>query len=247
MLTIRHTGIDLNALAEHIGSVPKTMIPYAAATALTRCAKQAQTQAVPDAMRSAFDGPTPYALNSLRIEPASKDRLSARVLVKNTADGGVKPENFLRPEVAGGARKHKRMENALRYQGLLTAGQYAMPGKGITLDAGGNVKGAEVRTILSALKGLRAVSNGRQGQKQQPKGRKLANDLFVGTPLGGGRPAGIWRREGLRLRPLFVFADRTPNYRQRLDFDGTVQQVALERFKPEFEKAVAGLKARGWT
>lgn len=244
MLTIRRSGIDLATLAAHIGNVPRTMIPYAASTALTRCAKHAQTQAVPDAMRSAFDGPTPYTLNSLRIEPATKDKLSARVLVKNTADGGVAPENFLNPEVAGGARKHKRLENALRYQGVLSGAQYAMPGKGITLDGSGNVKGGEVRTILAALKNIRG-GVGAKGQRAG-RGKKLANDLFAGKPNGGSRPDGIWRREGHRIRALFVFTTSAPNYSQRLDFSGVVQQVALDRFRPEFEKAVAEQQARGW-
>ena len=131
----------------------------------------------------------------------------------------------------------------MRYAGVLGAGQFAMPGKGMELDANGNVKGAEVRTILAALKNIRG-GVGAKGQKAG-RGRKLANDLFVGKPNGGSRPDGIWRREGQRIRALFVFTNAAPTYSKRLDFTGVVQRVALERFEPEFEKALNAMVARG--
>lgn len=245
MLTIRRSGNIADVIAS-VRDVPARIVPYAASAALTRTAKHAATVELPAEMRSVFSGPTAYTLNSLRIEPATKDSLSARVMVKNQASG-VAPENFLQPEVEGGARKHKRLEAGLRYAGVLRAGQFAMPGQGIDLDANGNVKGAEVRTILSALKNIRAVSSTRDRAtgKRLAKGRKLANDLFVGKPNGGNRPDGVWRREGQRLRPLFVFANKAPTYAKRLDFSGVVQRVALDRFRPEFEKALQAMVAKG--
>lgn len=224
-----------------VRDVPARIVPYAASTALTRTAQHAAKIELPAEMRSVFDNPVAYTLNSLRIEPATKDTLSARVMVKNSA-AGVAPENFLFPQVEGGGRKHKRAEAAMRYAGVLGAGQFAMPGEGLSLDANGNVKGADVRTILTALKGIRAVSSARNKQR---KGRKLENDLFVGKPNGGNRPDGIWRREGQRIRALFVFTNDAPTYGKRLDFTGVVQRVALERFQPEFQKAMAAMVARG--
>lgn len=85
MLNISRTGQSLADMANQVRGVPARLIPYATATALTRCAKQAQTQDLPQAMRKAFDNPTSYTLNSLRIEPATKDKLSARVQVKTKA------------------------------------------------------------------------------------------------------------------------------------------------------------------
>ena len=246
MLKISHSGASIADVIASVRGVHSNLVPYAAATALTRTAKHASTVELPAEMRSVFTSPTAYTLNSLRIEPASKDKLSARVMVKNQA-GGVAPENFLQPEVEGGARKHKRAEAAMRYAGVLRAGQFAMPGKGIDLDANGNVKGADVRTILTAFKSIRAVSSTRDRKtgKGLRKGRKLANDLFVGKPKGGARMDGIWRREGHRLRALFVFTDKAPTYSKRLDFSGVVQRVALDRFRPEFEKAMQAMVAKG--
>lgn len=246
MLNISHSGASIADVIASVRDVPSRIVPYAASTALTRTAKFAADTALPAEMKSVFVGPTAYTLNALRVEPATKDKLSARVMVKNQASG-IAPENFLQPEVEGGVRKQKRVESALRYAGVLRANQFAMPGKGIDLDANGNVKGAEVRTILAALKGIRAVSSTRDRKTGKPlrKGRKLANDMFVGKPNGGNRPEGIWRREGHRIRPLFIFTNRAPAYKKRLDFNGVVQRVALDRFRPEFEKALQAMVAKG--
>ena len=241
MLTINRSGSIADVIAA-VRDVPVRLVPYAVSTALTRTAKYAAETALPAEMKKVFASPVAYTLNSLRIEPATKDALSARVMVKNQASG-VAPENFLQPEVEGGGRKHKKAEAGMRYAGVLRAGQFAMPGKGLDLDGNGNVKGADVRTILTALKGIRG-GVGAKGQRAG-RGRKLANDLVVGKPKGGSRPDGIWRREGRRLRPLFVFTSQAPTYAKRLDFSGVVQRVALDRFRPEFEKAVAALVAKG--
>ena len=241
MLDIRRSGNMADVIAS-VRDVPARLVPYAASTALTRTAQYAVKTELPAEMRSVFGNPVAYTLNALRIEPATKDTLSARVMVKTSA-AGVAPENFLFPQVEGGGRKHKRAEAGMRYAGVLGAGQFAMPGKGLDLDANGNVKGADVRTILTALKGIRG-GVGAKGQKAG-RGRKLANDMFVGKPNGGDRPDGIWRREGKRIRALFVFTNDAPTYSKRFDFTGVVQRVALARFKPEFDKALSAMVARG--
>lgn len=98
-------------------------------------AQHATRTALPEEMRRVFASPVPYTLNSLRIEPASKDKLVARVLVKNQPTGsGIAQEKLLEPEVQGGTRARKRSEQAMGYQGVLSAGNYAMPGHGMALD-----------------------------------------------------------------------------------------------------------------
>lgn len=247
MLNISRKGPSIAEISASIRDVPGRMFPYAAATALTRCAQFAQRTELPAEMRRVFSSPVAYTLNALRVEPATKDKLIARIMVKDEGTGGsVAPEKFLQPEVEGGARGRKRMEEAMRYAGVLQSNQFAMPGGALSLDGQGNVKGSEIRTILAALKGIKAASSTRsRSGARLAKGRKLANDLFVGKPNGGSRPDGIWRREGKRLRPLFVFTTDTPTYQRRLDFTGVVQKVALTRFRSEFEKAVATMQSRG--
>lgn len=246
MLKISRSGLDINTVAQQIGNVPKTMIPYAASTAMTRIAKAAAEEVIPSAMRSAFQGVTSWTLNSLRFERATKEKLFARVAVKDIVPpGAVSPENFLKPQVDGGGRKRKRSENSLGYSGVLQSGHYAMPGRGLALDANGNVPGGEMRTILQAVKTI-------QGEKIKGKRARgvtaLSKGLFVGRP-NGRKLSGIWRREGegdgKTLKALFVFTPNAPDFTPRVDFEAQMRTHVEERFRPEFEKAVAALRARG--
>lgn len=240
MLKITHTNRTIADVIASVRDVPTQMIPYAAAKALTRTAKQAEKVDVPAEMRKAFAGVTSWTLNSLRTEIATKDKLSARVSIKNVVQpGAVKPENFLLPQVDGGGRNRKRSENSLGYSGILTSGQYVMPGKGLELDASGNVPGGEMKTILQAVK---------KTQGEKIKGKRsagviaMSQGLFIGKPRGR-KLSGIWKREGEKgnrtLRALFIIPTRAPRFSKRLDFTGTVRRLAEKRFPAEFEKAVA--------
>jgi len=259
MLTIRHSGPDLRAIAQQIGNVPKSMIPYAASTALTRVAKHAAAIELPAEMRKVFSAPTAYALNSLRTVPASKNNLVARVAVKDQAsEGSIAPEKFLLAEVEGGARRRKRMENALGYSGVLGGIRYVMPGYGVDRDAAGNIPGGRVRTILKAAALVNATKPGlkaapyanSEDRKRKTQGDILAEEIsFIGRPRHKNRPEGIWVRNRATggLNALLIFPRRAPKYPKRLDFNGTVLRVSDARFKDEFARAVSEMKARGGT
>jgi hypothetical protein len=241
MLNLTRSGSIADVIAE-ARSVPARVIPYAAAAALTRCAVAGQVE-VKRVMPEVFKGPTRYTLNALRVVPATKDKLLASVAVKDQAgQGATRPESYLLPGVEGGKRSEKRFEKALRYSGMLKRGEYAVPGAAAKLDAAGNVSRATVNQVLNALKGTKSQT-----------GKKLKNALFVGTPSVGfgakrraraGAQAGIYRREGKRLRPLFIFTSNAPDYRQRLDFDGVVSAVVRARFAAEFERAAQDILSR---
>ncbi len=258
-ITATRTG-RLDAVVAQMRDIPARVIPFAASTALTRTARDGQ-RAIIAAMPRVFDNPTRYTLNATRLVPASIDKLVATVAVKDQGTGGsTRPESYLLPEVEGGPRREKRFERALRYQGVLARGQFAIPTKSAQLDANGNVSRATIAQILTALKGVRGGVTGKGQRKGQ--GRRLKNDLFVGVPTvgsGAGRrpranaPAGIYRREGLsgkgedrrgRLRLLFVFANQAPQYGRRLDFEGTVAAVVRDRFAVEFERAATAILNR---
>lgn len=246
MLTIRNTTGSIADVIASMRDVPARLVPYAASTALTRTAQIAAKKDLPDAMRAAFINPTPFTLNSLFVKPATKENLSARVMVKDSTSRGVVPEKFLFPEVAGGSRNEKGFEKALRYAGWLKNGERAIPGGAAKLDAYGNVSGPTIRSLLAMIMnaGARSSTRDRSGKKLK-KGRWLANDIFVGTPNGGNRPAGIWRREGHRIRPLFIFTSKQPLYRARLDFEGIALKCANTNFKIEFNRAFEEMRAKG--
>lgn len=254
-LSVNRTQGRMADVIAGIRDVPERLIPYAAATAMTRLAKQVATKDLPDEMRRVFDSPTRWTLNSLAITPANKNKLSARVFVKDQAGAGIPQEKYLLPEVEGGQRNQKRFERALRYQGLIGSGHFVVPALDAELDANGNVRGASARQILAALKRTRAASGttDRKTGKRLRKGRTLKNDLFLGQPSVGfgaarraraGAKLGIYRREGKRLRMLYRVTNVRPTYRQRLDFEGVVAKVVLDRFEPEFLKALGSMEAR---
>lgn len=228
---IRRTGPKMADVVQGIRDVPARVIPYAAATALTKAAKHAQKSVIAD-MRVSFDRPTAYTLNATRIEPATKDKLFARLAVKDDRPGGgTRPESFLLPEVRGGGRNEKGFERALRTAGVLRAGERAMPGAGVQRDASGNVSGATVRSILKQV--------ARPGGAQ----RRGAGSVFAGA-VGRQQTRGVWQRDGRRLRPLFVFTTRLPHYSAALDFNAAAERAVRENFATDFYAAAAAIRAK---
>lgn len=247
MFVVRSTGSIAQMIAD-VRGLPTRVIPYAASTALTRCAQRAQKVDLPEEMRRVFTNPTPYAINSMFVHPSTKDTLSARVMVKNTAGRGVVPENFLFPEVAGGGRKYKGFETWLRYSGFLGAGDHAIPARDAKLDAYGNVSGPETKRLMAALGsngGATTYKINAKGKKVIDKRGSFGGGIFVGA-IGRARGAkgGIWQRDGRRLKMLFAFTSKAPVYRQRLDFTSVVQKTAEENFKNEFNTAAAAILGR---
>jgi hypothetical protein len=244
MLDIRVNGSS-RSVAEVIRSardVPARVIPYAASTAMTRVARLAATQDLPAAMRASFDRPTRWTLNSLRVEPATKDKLVARVHVKNEASSGVPQENYLLPGVEGGGRREKAFERALRYAGVLGAGERVMPGRNISLDANGNIPSGLIREVNTWAKSGAAKRTKASGRgAKRVKGQNPRGYFLFGKP-GGTR--GVAQRSGSLVLPVLIFTQRQPQYRPRLDFTGVAEQTALKHFGPEFARAAADILSR---
>lgn len=240
MFSIQRSG-SAAGIAADMRSLPASTVPLIAAKALTFTAQKAQASILAK-MPSVFQGgATRYTLNSTRIEPATVDKLSARVAVKDQAtNGGTLPENYLFPEVFGGRRKEKRFERALRYGGLLRAGEYALPGDFAPLDAQGNLRVGQLRTLLNSVAGLKRGEPAR-GRKASP-GTSVRGDLFVGTPGKPGALPGVYRRAGgsrrggRKLQPLLVFVRKAPSFSRRLDFEGLAATAARDEFPAIFNR-----------
>lgn len=239
MLSIQKSGSIAQILRE-ARDVPARVIPYAAATALTRTAKRAQ-QAIIAEMPQVFDRPTPYTLNSTFVQPASVKTMTARVAVKDWAsNNGTLPEDYLLPAVLGGGRKEKRFERNMRYAGLLARGERAVLGQEAPLDAFGNLRRGEMQRILTATRSSFDPAQNRSNSRRSRKHAKNA-PYFAGRVK---RTWGVWRREGRRLRPVLVFVRRTPQYRARLDFDGIAERTTREFFEAEFRAAAEAIVRR---
>ena len=146
------------AIADQIAEMGRRG-PVVAAIALTRTAKDVQA-AIKEEMRSVFDRPTNYALNGTFLKTATRDRLEARVWVKDNPFGnGTPADRFLGPQIFGGARGHKGMERLLQANGMMPQGWFAVPGDGADLDASGNVRRGQIRQMLSQLKVQRGAGH----------------------------------------------------------------------------------------
>lgn len=255
MFTIRSSGSIAQMIAE-VRDIPVRVLPYAAATALTRCAQRAAKRDIPAEMRRVFKNPTPYTLNSLFVKSATKDSLSARVMVKDSVSRGVVPEKFLSPEVFGGGRNEKGFEKALRFAGLLNPGERVVPARDMQLDPYGNVPGSRIRSILKALETSRGGANlfkkeGRRfvrtkgGKKIIVEKGRYGEGIYAGQV---GKTRGIWQRsvsgKVRKTKPMFIFTSKPPIYARRLDFHAIVQKTAEINFKNEFSAAAAAILGR---
>lgn len=215
-------------MAAELRDIPSRVLPYAAASAITKGLKRAQP-AIVTRMSQAFVRPVGYTLNSTRIEVATKDKLFGRIAVKDQRVGkGTRPESYLFPEVEGGTRNRKGLEKLMQYKGLLQPNEYAYPQSSTILDANGNVSAAKVRSIINQV--------GKPGGK-----------YFVAT-LGKNRTRGLWeraeaggsikgRRKGKKargVRAVFVFSRAVPTYKPRLDFVGTAKKAVEAGFATDF-------------
>jgi hypothetical protein len=233
MLQITRTGSIADVIAQ-VRGVPSRVIQFAASTALTRTAQASQKKIVA-LMPSLFDQPTRYTLNSTRIVPSTVQTLSARVAVKDQAGAGNTPENFLLPNVAGGQRKEKRYERAMRYAGVLLPGERTVLSRSAPRDTSGNLPRSELSRIM-VLTGSRSASKRRS--KASVAGDKA---YFVGTVSG---QRGVWKRKGRSVEPILIFTRKSPVYRKRFDFEAIARDEADRSFKAEFYRAADALIQR---
>jgi len=231
MLDVRRTGPSMADVLRDLRDVSSTVMPYAAATALTKGAKRGQ-KAVIAQMSTSFRSPVAYTLNATRIEVATKDKLFARISVKDQRSGrGTRPESYLLPEVEGGGRSEKGFERALRFAGILQSSERAMPGAGLARDANGNVSASTIRTILQQV--TRAGASQTHG----------SGSVFAGA-MGRKQTRGIWKRDGKSVKPLFIFTRNLPTYRPRLDFVGAAAAAVRDGFASDFYAAAKSVSRK---
>ena len=259
-LTVDVQGLDAAQRAVVERFSPRRL-NAAAATALTRTAVEAQAAAKAELQRS-IDRPTPYTVSALRYVRATADRLEAWVgfdvnritdISGNTTGyrrGDTPASRYLEPQVQGGQRRPKRLEEALRAIGAMPAGWYAVPAEGARLDAYGNVSRGQVVQILSQLRVTLTAGYTRDmsfnARKQINAQRRAGGRYFVVMPGAKTRlPPGVWQREWFVRQPTLVFAFvPRVGYRPRFDFFGAVQRVVSQRLPANLDRAIGESAAR---
>lgn len=231
--------IDSVPLAREISDIQRKQIPFALMLAQTRLAANRIKPGILSVMAQRLDRPTPTTMRSLFAQSATKSR-PAKVWFKDQWTTGIPADAYLQQAVQGGARPHKRFEKSLIAQGLMKAGQYAVPNAGL-LNQYGNVSRGVMTRILS---GLGAAEGGRGYQSnatdsKRSKRKGNADRYFVGN-VGG--ESGVWERKasafGEGVKPVFIYTEGAPQYRVIFPFFKIAENIARAHGQAELHGAL---------
>jgi hypothetical protein len=229
---------DSRQVATALAALAPRQWAFATAIALTRTAHHVK-DAESAAMRTAFDRPTPFTLNSLYLQSATRDRQEARVWFKDFAPKGTAAGKYLMPQVHGGQRSDTRFERSLQRAGLLPKGKQLVPASGAPRDAFGNVQRGMYTRILSQLRASADPAQNTRRRRQTRRQRARGGTFFYGNP--GGKAPGIWARFnfafGNTVRPIFLETRKRPSYRARFAFFTIAERTAGTHIGSEFTKA----------
>lgn len=212
-----------------------------------------------------FDNPTPFTINSMRVEKATRTRIEATVKWKDAASGGNSAGQYLQPEVYGGERRLKKFEAALQGAGLMPKGYRCVPTDEAPKDQYGNVPASIQNAILAYLKANPDTQEKKQAQKlknmgfkklmkgaiktglnyeakQKAEARARAKKSKYFTAIEGNStlPPGIYERVNLfggAIRRLFAFVPTT-NYRTQFPFEQIGAEVANAKFAEKLAEAI---------
>jgi hypothetical protein len=204
-------------------------LPFAVSQALNASAFDART-ALNGATRQYFDKPNRFTQTAFLYSRSTKRNLEATVYANDQQ--GRDRARYLRFGIAGGTRPQKGFERKFLAEVASTAripsGAQLLPTSLVKLDGSGNVSLSTIKRIQKGLNG-----NARGG-------------FFIGTPRGGDRPPGIYRRSREQLFPYFIATEQRSKYQPRLPMGEIGQKAVQRRFgvylRSSLEKAVAGAR-----
>ena len=212
---------DLSKATAWTKAVQK-QLPFATSVALNNVAFDAR-KAINEGTKGAFDKPVKFTQSAFLVQKSKKRSLAAFVYAQDKA--GRDRARYLRFGIAGGTRPQKGMdayfENAVPNDGTIPPGAYFMPTSLVKLNASGNVTQATLRRISKGISG-------------DPRG-----GFFIGTPKGGNRPPGIYRRSRNQLQPYFIATTDKPDYTGRFNIEAIGAKVIERRFGFHFNAALS--------
>ncbi len=216
-------------------------IAIANAVALTKIAQQGR-DAVKQEMRSVLDRPTPFALRAVKSSAADKATLVATVYVEghDRLGGNVdySPAALIGPQFVGGPRVVKRLERYLISAGLISEGEYVVPGGGARLDRYGNLSRAQVVQIIAQLRvGIDPLTYSSKSTRSRRATRRAGRIFWSRGSQGLPRGAYVDQGPPIGVRPLLVVA-RQPRYRRRIDMRDVVWRTLRRNYRSVYETAL---------
>lgn len=214
----------------------RKQVPFATAKTLNKMADYVKRATISE-MKQKFDRPTPFTLNSLFIRYATKNKLSARVYVKDRELAKSKAlSESIGHQFGGGPRIRKRLEFWFTQAGYITSSEYLVPASGAKLDAYGNMSRGQIAQVLSQLQAGSDATSFRTGSARS-KAKRAASGYFWSR--GGQLKRGVWQRFGFAaggaVKPILIVS-KAPIYKQRIDIDKLANQIISRDFDAEFKK-----------
>jgi hypothetical protein len=195
---------------------------FASSVALNETAFQAR-QSLNKSTVQFFNAPVKFTQSAFLVEKSNKRNLIATVYAQDAA--GKDRARYLRFGTTGGTRPQKGFERffsgAIPSDGTIPPGSYFMPTSTVKTNRHGNVSQATLRRITKGING-------------DPRG-----GFFMGTPRGGNRPPGIYRRSRSRLTPYFIATQDKPDYTARFPISTITQKVVQRSYSGNFQTALA--------
>jgi hypothetical protein len=249
---------DDRPLIRMLSELEKKQLPFATMQALND-SMFAVRDAWKNALPQVFEQPTPFTLNAVLFNKATKQNLVAEVFLRDELRDGTPPARYLETQAKGGARDEKPIEHLLRRAGVLGGDEFLVPARGFPTDAYGNIPGGIQNAILSDLQASRdplnrstAESRARRARKKDVSKRGV---YFMSGGASGGRrsahlPKAIFQRTafgaGSSIRMVFIVVKSAPRYRKRFDGEALARATFAATFPDRFRERlrVAVLNAR---
>lgn len=210
-----------------------TQLPTIAVNAINRTAFLVR-QAEQEAMRSVFDRPTPWILNTIWVEQAT---LAKPVATVGPNDWQERVWNrIIAPHVYGGPRLQKTVEQRMVRTGLLPAGWFILPASGMPLDAYGNLLQGELIKMLSWLQALE-IGNYNPNSRRQNKTQRQGASYVLAYPGRSRLSPGIYKRIGKQLLMMLRFTNKV-TYQPRLPWFETAQKVIDEELEKKIRSEI---------
>ncbi|MCK9212898.1 MAG: hypothetical protein M0P52_00255 [Rhodoferax sp.] len=221
--------------------ISKEQLPYAMMLAINKVAEQGRSD-VQTKMKSVFDRPTAWVINSIRIKYATKTALGAALAFKDR-NSVESSRTMVEPHVYAGQRHYKTMEARLWRANYLPQNYNVVPGAGATLDAYGNMSAGQISQILNVLGTYTEAGYNTANSKtvtRLAKGtKKTYGFTYWVNRVGSGithLPPGVYKRVytawGTSLVPMLIFVRRA-KYKEVLDFYG-ISRGAFDRHFPGY-------------
>ncbi len=223
---------NIDQIVAYLNGLPAKVVRPALVDALNWAAYGIRT-AEQDEMRSVFDAPTPYTLNSIAVEPAS---LSNPVAGVGWKEGGINKGRaagrYLIPQAKGGPRPQTPFEYRLARAGKISGTEFLVPARGAERNGRGNLNPGQLTKILSDL-GSIEVARPFPGARNAGKRR---GETYI-IDRTGRAPQGIYLMRGIQMILVFVIT-RQPTYRPIFDFDGVARRYEKANFAEKYARAL---------